>query len=64
DHGDSEPADQGKKADENVVNIDDLESEERSVEKTPTPSIAKRLRSQTGKAVASVNTTVKPTKST
>ncbi|MCH99494.1 envelope-like protein, partial [Trifolium medium] len=35
-------------------NIDDLDSEERSVEKTHTLSIAKRLRSQTGKAVASV----------
>ncbi|MCI22827.1 envelope-like protein, partial [Trifolium medium] len=63
-HDDGVPADQGKDADVNVVNIDDLESEERSVEKTPAPSIAKRLRSQTGKAVASVSTDVKITKTT
>ncbi|MCI95134.1 hypothetical protein A2U01_0116432, partial [Trifolium medium] len=42
---DSVPADQGKNSDNDVVNIDDLESEERSVEKTPAPTIAKRLRS-------------------
>ncbi|MCI46671.1 hypothetical protein A2U01_0067912, partial [Trifolium medium] len=42
----------------------DLVSEERSVEKTPTPTIAKRLRSQSGKDVASVVTSAKPTKST
>ncbi|MCI42638.1 hypothetical protein A2U01_0063875, partial [Trifolium medium] len=37
------PADQGKNDDNDVVNVDDLESEERSVEKTPAPIIAKRL---------------------
>ncbi|MCI74423.1 hypothetical protein A2U01_0095687, partial [Trifolium medium] len=42
----------------------DLVSEERSVEKTPAPTIAKRLGSQSGKAVASVATSVKLTKST
>ncbi|MCI81351.1 hypothetical protein A2U01_0102624, partial [Trifolium medium] len=47
-----------------VVNVDDLESEERSVEKTPVPTIDKRLRSQSGKVVASVVTSVKPAKST
>ncbi|MCI96442.1 hypothetical protein A2U01_0117742, partial [Trifolium medium] len=52
----SEPADQCKKDDNDVVNVDDLESEDRSVEKTPPPTIAKRLRSQSGKVVASVAT--------
>ncbi|MCI66468.1 hypothetical protein A2U01_0087726, partial [Trifolium medium] len=60
----SEPADQGKKDDNDVVNVDDLKSEEKSVEKTPAPTIAKRLRSQSGKDVASVITSAKPTKST
>ncbi|MCI45489.1 hypothetical protein A2U01_0066728, partial [Trifolium medium] len=58
------PADQGKNDDNDVVNIDVLESEERSVEKTPAPCIAKRLRSQSGKAVAFVIPSAKPTKST
>ncbi|MCI46554.1 hypothetical protein A2U01_0067794, partial [Trifolium medium] len=60
----SEPADQGKKDDNDVVNVDELESEERSIERTPAPTIAKRLRSQSGKAVASVVTSAKPAKST
>ncbi|MCI42621.1 hypothetical protein A2U01_0063858, partial [Trifolium medium] len=58
------PVDQGKIDDNEEVNVDDLESEERSVEKTPAPTIAKRLRSQSGKVVASVVSPVKPTKST
>ncbi|MCI80566.1 hypothetical protein A2U01_0101837, partial [Trifolium medium] len=45
-------ADQGKNDDNDVVNVDDLVSEERSIEKTPAPTIAKRLRSQSGKAIA------------
>ncbi|MCI72507.1 hypothetical protein A2U01_0093770, partial [Trifolium medium] len=53
----------GKNDDNDVVNIDDLESEERSAEKTPAPSIAKMLRSQSGKVVASVIPSTKPTKS-
>ncbi|MCI81172.1 hypothetical protein A2U01_0102444, partial [Trifolium medium] len=53
---DDVPADQGQNNDDDIVNVDDLVSEERSVEKTPTPTIAKRLRSQSGKAVASVVT--------
>ncbi|MCI88706.1 hypothetical protein A2U01_0109993, partial [Trifolium medium] len=48
------PADQGKNDDNDVMNFDVLESEERSAEKTPTPTITKRLRSQSGKAVAFV----------
>ncbi|MCI35970.1 hypothetical protein A2U01_0057191, partial [Trifolium medium] len=61
-HEDYVPVNQGNNAD--VVNIEDLESEERSVEKTPAPSIAKRLRSQSGKAVTSVTPSARPTKST
>ncbi|MCI87541.1 hypothetical protein A2U01_0108825, partial [Trifolium medium] len=38
------PADQGKNDDTDVVNVDDIVSEERSVERTPAPTIAKRLR--------------------
>ncbi|MCI64603.1 hypothetical protein A2U01_0085861, partial [Trifolium medium] len=38
--------------------------EERSVEKTHAPTIAKRLRSQSGKAVTSIVTSAKPAKST
>ncbi|MCI60260.1 hypothetical protein A2U01_0081515, partial [Trifolium medium] len=34
-----------------MVNVDDLDSEERSVEKTHAPSIAKRLRSRSGNVV-------------
>ncbi|MCI49480.1 hypothetical protein A2U01_0070724, partial [Trifolium medium] len=34
-----------------VFNVDDFDSEERSAEKTPAPSIAKRLRNRSGKAV-------------
>ncbi|MCI92631.1 hypothetical protein A2U01_0113927, partial [Trifolium medium] len=60
----SEPADQGKNDGTDVVNVDDLVSEERSVERTYVPNIAKRLRSQSGKAVASVTTSAKPTKPT
>ncbi|MCI88252.1 hypothetical protein A2U01_0109538, partial [Trifolium medium] len=41
---DTVPVDQGKNNDEDVVNVYDLVSEERSAEKTPTPTIAKRLR--------------------
>ncbi|MCI89609.1 hypothetical protein A2U01_0110898, partial [Trifolium medium] len=59
---DTVAADQGKNNDKDVVNVDDLVYEERSVEKTPVPTIAKRLRSQSGKVVASVVTSAKPTK--
>ncbi|MCI72422.1 hypothetical protein A2U01_0093685, partial [Trifolium medium] len=54
----------GKIDNNDVVNVDDLESEERSEEKTHAPTIAKRLISQSGKVIASVVSPVKPTKST
>ncbi|MCI67975.1 hypothetical protein A2U01_0089234, partial [Trifolium medium] len=38
---DTVTTDQGKNNDKDVVNVDDLVSEERSVEKTPAPTIAK-----------------------
>ncbi|MCI51934.1 hypothetical protein A2U01_0073178, partial [Trifolium medium] len=57
------PADQGKIDDNDVVDVDDLESEERTVEKTPAPTIAKRLRSQSGKVVAFIASPAKSTKS-
>ncbi|MCI81715.1 hypothetical protein A2U01_0102989, partial [Trifolium medium] len=46
----------------NVIDVDDLVSRERSVEKTPAPSIAKRLRSNSGKAVATASEPAKTTK--
>ncbi|MCI45993.1 hypothetical protein A2U01_0067233, partial [Trifolium medium] len=63
-HEEGLPADQGKDVDVNVVNVDDLVYEERSVEKTPGPSITRRLRSQSEKVVASASTAAKPTKTT
>ncbi|MCI64209.1 hypothetical protein A2U01_0085467, partial [Trifolium medium] len=36
-----------------VVNVDDIQSEDVSVDKTPGPGIAKRLRSRSGKTVPS-----------
>ncbi|MCH86632.1 hypothetical protein A2U01_0007491, partial [Trifolium medium] len=44
-----------KNVNADVVDVDDLASEERSIEKTPVPNIAKRLRSNSGKVVASVS---------
>ncbi|MCI59204.1 hypothetical protein A2U01_0080459, partial [Trifolium medium] len=38
-----------------VVEVNDTTSEENSVEKTPAPSISKRLRSNTGKSVATAS---------
>ncbi|MCI49688.1 hypothetical protein A2U01_0070932, partial [Trifolium medium] len=55
-------ADKDKNADMNVVDVDDLVSEERSIEKTHVPSIAKRLRSRSGKVVPSASEPVKTTK--
>ncbi|MCI57589.1 hypothetical protein A2U01_0078840, partial [Trifolium medium] len=43
----------------NFVDVDDLTSGERSTKKNPAPSIAKRLRSNSGKVVA---TTSEPAK--
>ncbi|MCI81568.1 hypothetical protein A2U01_0102842, partial [Trifolium medium] len=36
-------ADQGKNDDTDVVNVDDLVSEDRSAERTPAPTIVERL---------------------
>ncbi|MCI60945.1 hypothetical protein A2U01_0082201, partial [Trifolium medium] len=49
-----------KSGDVNVIDIDEVVSKEKSAEKTP--SIAKRLRSNTGKAVSSPNKLVKTTR--
>lgn len=43
----------------NIVNIDDLDSDDEPIRKRLTPSIAKRLRNRTGKDVASAS---KPSK--
>ncbi|MCH91904.1 hypothetical protein A2U01_0012835, partial [Trifolium medium] len=48
-------ADKSVAADANVVNVDDIQSGEVSVERTPGPSIANRLRSRSGKVVASAS---------
>ncbi|MCI15451.1 envelope-like protein, partial [Trifolium medium] len=50
-----------------VVNVDDIQSEEVSVERIPGPIITKRLRSRSGKVVPSASEptkTIKPTKKT
>ncbi|MCI50654.1 hypothetical protein A2U01_0071898, partial [Trifolium medium] len=44
-------AEKNKDADENVINVDNINSGESPAEKTPTPSISKRLRSKSGKVV-------------
>ncbi|MCI62841.1 hypothetical protein A2U01_0084098, partial [Trifolium medium] len=51
-------------ADVAVVNVDDIQSEDASVDKTPGPSIAKRLRSGSGKVVPSTSEHAKTTKKT
>ncbi|MCH90078.1 envelope-like protein, partial [Trifolium medium] len=55
-------ADKNVNADMNVVDVDDLVSKERSIEKTHVPSIEKRLRSRSGKVVSSASEPVKTTK--
>ncbi|MCI10832.1 envelope-like protein, partial [Trifolium medium] len=51
-----------KNVNADVVDVDDLASKEWSIEKTPVPSIAKRLMSNSGKVVASVSELAKTTK--
>ncbi|MCH93129.1 hypothetical protein A2U01_0014077, partial [Trifolium medium] len=51
-HEDDMSAEKDKNTDLDVVDVDDIVSVERSVKKTPVPSIAKRLRSNSGKVVA------------
>ncbi|MCI18538.1 hypothetical protein A2U01_0039692, partial [Trifolium medium] len=51
-----------KDADMNIVDVDDLTSGERSIEKTPAPNIAKRLRSNSGKVVATASEPTNTTK--
>ncbi|MCI06580.1 envelope-like protein, partial [Trifolium medium] len=55
-------AEKDKDADLNVIDVDDLVSGERSGKKTPVPSIVKRLRSNSGKAVATACEPGKKTK--
>ncbi|MCI39705.1 hypothetical protein A2U01_0060937, partial [Trifolium medium] len=57
---DSESVEKDNSGDVNVIDIYEVVSKEKSVEKTP--SIAKRLRSNTGKAVSSPNKLAKTTR--
>ncbi|MCI03055.1 envelope-like protein, partial [Trifolium medium] len=57
-------ADKSVATDTVVVNVDDIQSEEVSVERTPGPSIAKRLRSGSGKVVPSASEPGKTPKTT
>ncbi|MCI03309.1 hypothetical protein A2U01_0024346, partial [Trifolium medium] len=52
---DSVSIDKNVETETNFVDVDDLTSGERSTEKNPAPSIAKRLRSNSGKVVATAS---------
>ncbi|MCI53299.1 hypothetical protein A2U01_0074545, partial [Trifolium medium] len=47
-----------------AIDVDDLTSGERSIENNPSPSIAKRLRSNSSKVVATASEPIKTTKET
>ncbi|MCI62712.1 hypothetical protein A2U01_0083969, partial [Trifolium medium] len=57
-------ADKSNDTDENVIDVDDLNSGESPAEKTIAPSISKRLRSKSGKALITDDRTPKTTRST
>ncbi|MCH97836.1 envelope-like protein, partial [Trifolium medium] len=59
---DNESVEKDKSGDVNVIDIYEVVSKDKSAEKTPTPSIAKRLRSNTGKAVSSPNKLARTTR--
>ncbi|MCH81159.1 envelope-like protein [Trifolium medium] len=61
---DDESAGKDKDADLNVINVDNLNSGGSPAEKTSAPSIAKRLRSNSGKDVATASEPIKTTKET
>ncbi|MCI89230.1 hypothetical protein A2U01_0110518, partial [Trifolium medium] len=56
------PADKSNDTDENVINVDDLNSGESPAEQTIAPSISKRLRSKSGKALITDDRTPKTTR--
>ncbi|MCI85676.1 hypothetical protein A2U01_0106955, partial [Trifolium medium] len=57
-------AEKNKDEDDNVIDVDNLNSEESPAEKTVAPSIAKRLRSNFGKVVVNDSELTKTTKET
>ncbi|MCI58401.1 hypothetical protein A2U01_0079656, partial [Trifolium medium] len=60
--GDSEPSDKTVRTEAYAIDVDDLTSGERSIEKNPAPNIAKRLRSNSGKVVTIASEPIKTTK--
>ncbi|MCI58142.1 hypothetical protein A2U01_0079395, partial [Trifolium medium] len=62
--GDSEHSEKTMGAEAHTIDLDDLTSGERSIEITPAPSIAKRLRSNSGKVVTTASESIKTTKET
>ncbi|MCI41737.1 hypothetical protein A2U01_0062971, partial [Trifolium medium] len=59
---DNESVEKDKSGDVSVIDIDKVVSKEKSAEKTPAPSNAKRLRSNIGKVVSSPNKLAKKTR--